>query len=160
MSVVEVSRHPSLYFSDGDIVLSAKIVPNDSSPTTENLQMFRVHSFLLKHHSPLFADMFSLPPPTTLLPSDAYDGVPLVTLYDSASDLASLLDVLYNPGYVCPECFGVAQLLTLINAFFMKCAFSQALILGYSLGHERHSPHRYQISDGFSAHRHSEPFYR
>ncbi|KAH9948100.1 hypothetical protein B0H21DRAFT_735371 [Amylocystis lapponica] len=59
--------------------------------------MFRVHRFLLKHNSVFFSDMFSLPAPQRPNPNEVYDGVPLVPMQDSATDLASLLSALYSP---------------------------------------------------------------
>ena len=55
---------------------------------------FRVHSFMLAHHSPIFSDMFALPSPSI---ADTYEGAPLVDMPDKAEDLADLLKVLYDP---------------------------------------------------------------
>ncbi|TDL17683.1 hypothetical protein BD410DRAFT_794158 [Rickenella mellea] len=82
-------RHASLYFPDGDIVLFARLKAADSGHT-----IFRVHRFMLSHHSVVFKDMFSLPPETTV---ETYDNAPLVHMRDAAEDLESLLSVLYNP---------------------------------------------------------------
>ncbi|GBE79345.1 hypothetical protein SCP_0205430 [Sparassis crispa] len=88
-SAVPFERHPTLYFKSGDIVLSAPTVSEKVSG-----QLFRVHRFMLAHHSPVFADMFDVPPPPD---EEGYDGVPLVQMADAAEDFASLLSVLYNP---------------------------------------------------------------
>ncbi|TDL14655.1 hypothetical protein BD410DRAFT_778730 [Rickenella mellea] len=83
-------RHEALYFPDGDIVISAK---NDNA----NKIFFRVHKFILSHHSPVFKDMFSLPAPQDNL-RQSYDGVSQVLeMSDRPDDLASLFRVLYDP---------------------------------------------------------------
>ena len=83
-------RHPTLYFSDGDVVLSAS-----TGGTTPEFQVFRVHKFLLKHHSPTFANMFL---DADAEPGESYDRVPMVALQgDKAEDVALLLNYLYNP---------------------------------------------------------------
>lgn len=68
--------------------------------TADTQQLFRVHKFIMAHHSPVFADMLSMPAPPDVTVNDIYEGVPLVALSDRASDLASLLNALYNPSYV------------------------------------------------------------
>ncbi|TDL14656.1 hypothetical protein BD410DRAFT_180950 [Rickenella mellea] len=84
------AHHESLYFPDGDVVLSAK---NDDGSKL----FFRVHKFILSLHSPVFKDMFSLPTPR----EDSvqrYDGVSqVVEMSDRPDDLASLLLALYQP---------------------------------------------------------------
>ncbi len=86
-----LERHSTLYFSDGDVVLAA----STSNGTTPGSQVFRVHKFLLKHHSPTFANMFL---DADAASGESYDGVPMVKLQgDKAEDLALLLNYLYNP---------------------------------------------------------------
>lgn len=88
-------RHPTLYFPNGDIVLSASIDSGrDSSDAPPKTQLFRVHKFLVTHHSAMFANMFSDADPGS---GESYDGVPMVELQgDKAQDLALLLNYLYN----------------------------------------------------------------
>ncbi|KAF8195644.1 hypothetical protein K438DRAFT_1826289 [Mycena galopus ATCC 62051] len=57
--------------------------------------LFRVHQSMLSLQSPVFAAMFTLPPPD--VNCDIYDGVPFVRMPDDAKDIESLLKVLYNP---------------------------------------------------------------
>ena len=88
---VPAERHPTLYFPTGDVVLSASI-DTGGPPTT---QLFRVHKFLLMHHSTAFANMFT---DAAADPGETYDGVPIVQMEgDDAEDLATLLNYLYNP---------------------------------------------------------------
>ncbi|KDQ49678.1 hypothetical protein JAAARDRAFT_143067 [Jaapia argillacea MUCL 33604] len=79
------------YFADGNIVISATVGEG-------GVQVFRVHSSVLAYHSPVFADMFSLPPSLSgTNTNEVFDGVPMVYMPDAAVDLAQLLGVLYNP---------------------------------------------------------------
>lgn len=90
-------HHPTLYFEDGNVVLSAL-------PQEGHRQFFRVHQSILCRQSPILADMFALPPLKASGSKDAlaetYDGVIHVEMPDSAEDLASFLHVLYDPLYV------------------------------------------------------------
>lgn len=99
----ECVRHPTFYFPDGDIILAAPTIMSHCSHTGPHVspvpeQLFRLHRFMLIHHSPVFADIFTLPTPTESTAADElYDGVPIVQMSDRADDLASLLNVLYDP---------------------------------------------------------------
>ncbi|KAI1782984.1 hypothetical protein LXA43DRAFT_848584, partial [Ganoderma leucocontextum] len=86
--------HPDLYFQDGDVVLAVKQAPmSDEEP--RNYTLFRVHRFLLKHHSATFANLFA---DANAAPTEVYDGVPLAEMHgDKAEDFALLLSYLYNP---------------------------------------------------------------
>ncbi|PSR71218.1 hypothetical protein PHLCEN_2v12872 [Hermanssonia centrifuga] len=91
---VTLKRHPSLYFEDGDIVISV-------AASAESVQLFRVHHIFLANSSPVFRDMLSLPAGTEKESSahvnEQYDGVPLVHCQDDPDDFAELLHVLYDP---------------------------------------------------------------
>ncbi|THH11326.1 hypothetical protein EW145_g721 [Phellinidium pouzarii] len=93
------TQHPEFWFCDGSVVL----VVRDT--------MFLVHKTILARHSIIFRDMFSLPQPLSgedcLPPSPSkpkgydedetvLDGYPVVHLYDSPEDMASLLYALYD----------------------------------------------------------------
>lgn len=80
-------RDPRLYSEDGNIVLSAK-------DARDRTVYFRLHKSILAKHSPIFADMFALPPVST---SDVYEGVPLVEMPDDADTLRRLIALLYDP---------------------------------------------------------------
>lgn len=94
-SSTEAPRHSAqFYFPDGDIVLSAPL--GCAKGEAQRLQLFRVHKFLLSHHSVVFRDMFNL----STQPADAsdlIDGHPVVALQDDAKDVEELLHMLYNP---------------------------------------------------------------
>ncbi|KAM5546266.1 hypothetical protein V8D89_000392 [Ganoderma adspersum] len=90
-------RHPELYFADGDIVLTVKQTggPPESGEDPTKYTLFRVHKFLLKHHSATFANVFA---DANAGPAEVYDGTPLVQMHgDNAGDFALLLSYLYNP---------------------------------------------------------------
>lgn len=91
-SVLE--RHADLYFPDGDVVLVVQQTPRSEEEPPKHT-LFRVHRFLLKHHSATFANLFA---DANAAPMDVYDGVPLVEMHgDKAEDFALLLSYLYNP---------------------------------------------------------------
>ena len=76
------TRHSTLWFDDGNIVLIAQ----DTA--------FRVHSSILSLKSPVFKDMFSMPQPAS--GADSFEGCPAVLLTDNPTELADLLDFVYN----------------------------------------------------------------
>ncbi|PIL28644.1 hypothetical protein GSI_08686 [Ganoderma sinense ZZ0214-1] len=88
-------RHPDLYFPDGDVILAVKQTPHSGAVEPPKYTLFRVHKFLLKHHSTTFANFFA---DANVAPAEVYDGVPLAEMFgDRAEDFAVLLDYLYNP---------------------------------------------------------------
>lgn len=91
-------RHTSLYLPDGNIVLEATS-ELDNPDVSRRVVLFRVHKSVLSRQSEVFADMFGLPA-SSASASESYDGVPVVELPDSAEDVESLLEVLYDPWYV------------------------------------------------------------
>lgn len=87
-----VQRHPTLYLSTGDVVLSADQL--------DVRYMFCVHKNTLAHYSPVFADMFTLGLSAKVDVNDSYEGLPVVHLYDEGTDVEDLLVALYGLGYV------------------------------------------------------------
>ncbi|KAI1784442.1 hypothetical protein LXA43DRAFT_930136 [Ganoderma leucocontextum] len=91
-----LERHPQLYFSDGDVVLAAKVSSTTSSESRPTYQLCRVHRPVLRHNSTVFANLFA-----DAAPGELYDDVPLVEMIgDTAEALASLLTFIYNPSDV------------------------------------------------------------
>lgn len=76
-----VERSPTFWFDDGNIVLQ-----------TSNT-LFRVHKSVLKFHSTVFSDMFTVPQPDD---QPTVDGCPVVELTDEDEDWDSLLSILYR----------------------------------------------------------------
>ncbi|EPQ60290.1 hypothetical protein GLOTRDRAFT_135000 [Gloeophyllum trabeum ATCC 11539] len=85
-SIVDVKKHPSLYLSDGNIVLY-------SAASEGEAVAFCVHRSMLSKVSLIFADMFSLPPSDV---NEQHEGRPVVRMQDRASDLEQLLKILYH----------------------------------------------------------------
>lgn len=99
-------RHPVLYFTDGNVCLSATYgaAAHAPSPTpstevavhapAQHLEIvFRVHQSVLSLHSPIFKDLFALPSPPEV--NEIYDKAPLVRMPDQADDLEALLKAFY-----------------------------------------------------------------
>ena len=84
---MQLTRHESLYFHDGNVVLRSM---EDAQGST----LFRVHQSVLEHHSKVFKDMFSLPTVPGL--NEVYDGAPLVAMTDQAEALEILLGIIYR----------------------------------------------------------------
>ena len=86
---MEVVRHPTLYYADGDVVLSTESADH-------KILLFRVDKIFLSRHSKVFAGMFSLP--STPGVHDEYEGAPMVRLFgDDPVGLEDLLKFLYDP---------------------------------------------------------------
>lgn len=100
------TAHATFYFPDGDVILESAPkfpridVPPDSTPDPPCTTLFRVHRWLLAHHSPIFCDMFSLPYPPEGSGDELADGVPVIKMMDAAEDLESIVRIFYNPTYV------------------------------------------------------------
>ncbi len=91
------SHNPTLYFEDGNVVLSASTKDN-------RRRYFRIHCSILCRYSPVLAEMFAIPPLRDDGPghemTESYDGAIHIQMPDSAEDTESLLFVLYDPLYV------------------------------------------------------------
>ncbi|EKM55375.1 uncharacterized protein PHACADRAFT_255959 [Phanerochaete carnosa HHB-10118-sp] len=80
-------RHPSLYFPDGDIVLCAPKANGD-------VLAFRIDRVYLTRSSPVFRELLSSPPTGNM--TEVFEGAPVLRLSDDATELANLLELLYN----------------------------------------------------------------
>lgn len=61
---------------------------------------FCVHKSMLARQSQVFRDMLDLGSAEAIKIGESYEGLPLVVLEDSTSDLTELLQFLYNPWFV------------------------------------------------------------
>lgn len=84
------SRHPTLWYNDGNVVLI----------TARTL--YAVHRSILSHHSPVFKDMFEMPP-VELEHDELIEGRPVVRMHDSDDDLQVILELIFEHKYV--DCF-------------------------------------------------------
>lgn len=99
---IQTKRHPTLYYSDGDIVLSAQS-ETESPPA---MVLFRVDKLFLSRHSDIFRDMFAVVSSDNM--EERYDDAPLVRMPgDKAEDLAMLIEVIYDPSYVYQSSIGL-----------------------------------------------------
>jgi len=88
-----ITKHKSLYITDGNIVLLAPQSPN-------HYIAFRLHRSILSKISMVFEDLFSIPPVDEM---EMYEGVPLVYMMDGSDALQSVLQLVYNDMYVHPR---------------------------------------------------------
>jgi hypothetical protein len=61
--------------------------------------LFRVHTSILSFHSPALRRMFDQ---TSLSSAESTGGCPRISSSDTATDFATLLKIIYLPGYVTP----------------------------------------------------------
>ncbi len=94
--VLRFERHPDLYLDDGDVVLRAHI---SSEGRILKYQLFCVRKAILSAHSHVFANLFA---DTSEDVGPAYDGKPLISMGDEATEVSHLLLYLYDPSCV-PE---------------------------------------------------------
>ena len=88
-----IRRDDTLYFDDGDVVLSAKQT-YARNPDLDR-EVFRVDKLVLSRHSPVFAGMFKFPAVPGV--NEEYDGVPMVQLDEDSNSLRELLTFMYRP---------------------------------------------------------------
>ena len=82
-------HHPSLYFPDGDIILS---VLGEERPTRT---LLRLHRVMLSHFSTTFRDILSIPADPQA--NEMHDGVPVIAMPDPYEDFVGLISALYSP---------------------------------------------------------------
>lgn len=80
-----VILHETFYLDDGNV----EVLCRDT--------LFRVHASTLSFHSPTLRKMFAR---TSLLAADSPNGCPRIQSSDSATDFATLLNIVYLPEYV------------------------------------------------------------
>ncbi|TCD63777.1 hypothetical protein EIP91_004960 [Steccherinum ochraceum] len=80
-SLENYSRHPELWFDDGNVILAVKGT------------LFRVYRGILSAESPVFRDMFSTGQPGE---GEMMDGCPVVHLQDALEDVVKFLQLLFK----------------------------------------------------------------
>ena len=83
-----VTPHDTFYLDDGNV---EALCGNT---------LFRVHASVLSFHSPVLRRMFAQ---TSLAVADSPNGFPRIMPSDSATDFATLLKMIYLPGFVVPH---------------------------------------------------------
>lgn len=106
-SVDEMTRHSSLWFDDGSVILVCQNVG------------FRVHRSTLSSHSSVFADMFRVPQP---IEDTSIEGCPVVRIPDGADEISCLLNALYQP-----LCVVVSPSYTFINILMIMYSYFDAM---------------------------------
>ena len=85
-----VTPHDTFYLEDGNV----EVLCGNT--------LFRVHTSILSFHSPALRRMFSQ---TNLAAADSPNGCPRILPSDSAVDFATLMKMIYLPGFVLPRAF-------------------------------------------------------
>ena len=84
-------KHSNLWFQDGNIILQT------TSPSEDEIHLFRCHKSVLSKHSTIFAKMFEVESFVCVRRSEEYDGVPVISIPDASADVDALLNMLYDP---------------------------------------------------------------
>ncbi|KAG9017308.1 hypothetical protein FRB93_007422 [Tulasnella sp. JGI-2019a] len=91
MDYTTYARDPVYYFPDGNIYIAVRKT------------LFRVYRGLLARHSIVFHDLFDIPPPTD--GSDSSEGVAVVNLSDTLSEIRMLLKFVYGDIACCESIY-------------------------------------------------------
>jgi len=83
-----LARSQDVWYDDGNVVIQA-----------ENTA-FKVFRGILASNSAVFADMFSVPQPTSVTGPDVYDSCPLIQIYDTPEDARHFLKAIHDAGSV------------------------------------------------------------
>lgn len=89
--VPKVIKHPNLWLPDGNIILQT------TSPSGDEIHLFRCHKSVLSKHSTVFAGMFEVESYVCVRRSEEYEGVPVISIPDASADVDALLNMLYDP---------------------------------------------------------------
>ena len=88
---IQTYESPDLWFEDGNIVIRT-VLSDDRAYIA-----YKVHKSILISHSNAFRDMFDGPQTAFDIASDRYDGLPVIQLTDSPSEVNDFLKALYFP---------------------------------------------------------------
>ena len=89
--VPKLIKHSNLWFSDGNIILQT------TSPSGDEIHLFKCHKSMLSKHSAVFAGMFEVENYVCVRRSEEYEGVSVISIPDASSDVDALLNMLYDP---------------------------------------------------------------
>jgi hypothetical protein len=88
---IETYESPDLWFDDGNIII--RTVLHEKRVYTA----YKVHKSILVSHSTVFHDLFDGPQAAFDIASDRYDGLPVIQLPDSPTEVNDFLKALYYP---------------------------------------------------------------
>ena len=88
---IETYESPDLWFDDGNIIIRTFLSDKKAYIA------WKVHKSILALHSIIFHDLFDGPQAAFDVASDRYDGVPVMDLPDSPSEMNNFLKALYFP---------------------------------------------------------------
>ncbi|KAI5119036.1 hypothetical protein M0805_001859 [Coniferiporia weirii] len=134
-----IAQHPTLYFADGNIVLSALSTAHsgptsadsnitdasDPVPMEPKSLLFRVHKSLLLENSVVFRDMLNLGDAPSGV-NEEHDGAPVVQMPDSAEEVEDLLKTFYRPWEIWPQKYHPDTCLLLKNVLAMAIKYQFA----------------------------------
>lgn len=80
-----------LWLPDGNTIIQT------TSPSEDEIHLFRCHKSVLAKHSTVFAGMFELDSYVCVNRSEEYEGVPVIQIPDAPADVDALLNMLYDP---------------------------------------------------------------
>jgi hypothetical protein len=89
--VPKVIKHSNIWYPDGNVILQT------TSPSEDEIHLFKCHKSVLSKHSDVFAGMFETGGFVCVRRSDEYEGVPVISLPDTTADVDALLSMLYDP---------------------------------------------------------------
>lgn len=90
--------HENFNFSDGNIVIRAVGSLGTGERDPQPPTCFRIHKSVIKAQSSAFSDMIDLcgsGSPASTEPEMQFQGLPMLDLYDDATNLERLMDALY-----------------------------------------------------------------
>ncbi|KAI9509708.1 hypothetical protein F5148DRAFT_977892 [Russula earlei] len=88
---IETYENSDLWFDDGNIIIRT-VISSERAYT-----VCKVHKSILASHSNVFHDLFNGPQAAFDVASDRYDGLPVIELPDSPSEVNHFLKALYFP---------------------------------------------------------------
>jgi hypothetical protein len=94
---IETYESPGLWFDDGNVIIRAVLNHNRA------YIVYKIHKSILILHSNVFRDLFDGPQAAFDVASDRYDGLPVIQLPDSPSEVDHFLKALYFPEWVYPS---------------------------------------------------------
>jgi BTB/POZ domain len=87
---IETYESPDLWFDDGNIIIRTVL-------SRKAYIVYKVHKSILTSHSNVFHDLFDGPQAAFDIASERYEGLSVIDLQDSPSEMNDFLKALYFP---------------------------------------------------------------